>query len=78
MNNIKNFTVRDIAQTSVSRIWITFDADPEDYEAIDIKVDRPDNIAKYIKEEILNHEVFLMKALDDVLILSLYDLTLRD
>lgn len=78
MNNIKNFTVRDIAQTSVSRIWITFDADPEDYEAIDIKVDRPDNITKYIKEEILNHEVYLMKALDDVLILSLYDLTLRD
>ena len=78
MNNITNLTVRDIAQISVSRIWITFDEDPEDYEAIDIKVDRPDNITKYIKEEILNHEVYLMKALDDVLILGLYDLTLRD
>lgn len=69
-------TLKDIVRTCTSMIWITFDEDPESYETIDIKLDNS-SVEKYIKENLLNHEVYLISALDDILVVSLNDLEMR-
>ena len=70
-------TVKDIVRTCTSMIWITFDEDPENYEIIDFKFDNSFAVEKYIKEKLLNHEVYLISALDDILVVSLNDLEMR-